>query len=240
MLWQIILTAAGIFCLAYYGLICVTLGKWDSTFSRFWVMAGIVLIVMGQVSENSGARFPLFLILAAATGIFVFTQIRIILGMYAGAKKKCTVVIVLGAHVEGRRISESLKKRLDRAYEYYTGNPDLLLIVSGGKGRGEEITEAEAMKKYLLYRGIPSGNIVCEDRSTTTKENLIYSGRLIQNREMTVGIVTNNFHMYRASAIARRLGYSSIVSIPCGCPPVLFINYMVREFFAVWKMWLCR
>lgn len=240
MLWQIILTAAGILCLAYYGLICAVLRKWNTTFSRFWIAAGILFGVCGQVPENSGARRPLFFFLAGAAVLFIYTQIRIIQGMYAGRTDSCSVLIVLGAHVEGREISESLRRRLARAHQYYIDDPRVRIIVSGGKGKGEDITEAEAMKDYLLQKGVPEDKILCEDRSTTTRENLLYSFRYLQSPREAAGIVTNNFHVYRALALARRLGYERTIPVPCGCPPVLLVNYMVREFFAVWKMWLTR
>lgn len=240
MLWQIVLTAAGILCLVYYALICAAVGKWDTTFSRFWPVAGILLGACGQIPENSGARHPLFLLLTGAAVLFVYTQIWIIRGMFAGRTGRCSVLVILGAHVEGRKISESLRRRLERAYTYYLDHPDIQMIVSGGKGKGEDISEAEAMRRYLLAKGVPEEKILCEDQSTTTKENLKYSRRYLPDPTGETGIVTNNFHMYRAVSLAHRLGYGKVVPIPCSCPPVLFGNYMVREFFAVWKMWLIR
>ena len=78
-----------------------------------------------------------------------------------------------------------------------------------------------------------------EDERREIKRKEFNFCRLVSGKE-TVGIVTNNFHAYRAFALARRLGYERVLPVPCGCPPVLFVNYMVREFFAVWKMWLSR
>ena len=143
--------------------------------------------------------------------------------MVSSRKRNLPYLIVLGAQVRGRKLSSSLYRRIERARLYLTGNPETVVIVSGGQGKGEEVTEAFAMRQYLLEHGIEEKRIFMEGCSTTTEENLKFSAEYISDLKIPVGIVTNNFHMYRA---------------PAGCPPVFFINYMVREFFALAKMML--
>ena len=94
------------------------------------------------------------------------------------------------------------------------------------------------MEYYLNSHGIEEERILREENSRTTNENLAFSSAYIKDMHMPVGIVTNNFHMYRACCYARKLGYTNIHAVPAGCKPVLFLNYMVREFFAVLKMWI--
>jgi len=67
---------------------------------------------------------------------------------------------------------------------------------------------------------------------------LKFSKRYMNCKEADVGIVSNNFHLYRACAYARRLGYGHPYPLAASCHPALLVNYMVRECFAVWKMWL--
>ncbi|MEI3193353.1 MAG: YdcF family protein [Lachnospiraceae bacterium] len=92
-------------------------------------------------------------------------------------------LVVLGAQVRGTVPSRALKKRLDTAAEYLGKNLETKVVVSGGKGAGEEITEAEAMENYLLELGIEKDRIIMEDRSTTTSENLRYTGELIDREK---------------------------------------------------------
>lgn len=179
---------------------------------------------------------PLLVFLLA----ILFTCLLIGSGMREREKRACRYLIVLGAQVSGSRITDSLKRRLDRAKEYLVQNEGALVIVSGGRGKGEDVTEAEAMASYLMENGIAKERIFLEDQSRTTKENLLFSATLMKETGSPVGIVSNNFHLYRALQYAKAAGYSDVCPIVAGCNPVLFVNYMVRECFAVWKMWLTK
>ncbi len=106
-------------------------------------------------------------------------------------------IIVLGAQVRGRKITDSLKRRLDCASEYLKEHPDVHVIVSGGQGKDEEVTEAYAMARYLECEGLDRRRIVQEDVSVNTLENLKFSRNLIADVDTPVGIVSNNFHVYR-------------------------------------------
>lgn len=147
-------------------------------------------------------------------------------------------IIVLGAQVRGRKITDSLKRRLDCASEYLKEHPDVHVIVSGGQGKDEEVTEAYAMARYLECEGLDRRRIVQEDVSVNTLENLKFSRNLIADVDTPVGIVSNNFHVYRGCVYAKRAGFKEPFPIPASCHPLLFPNYFVRECFAVWKLWL--
>lgn len=230
----------GILCFAYYFLMCIMLRKWDSTFTRFWPAAGVCFLIAermrlkGAVPELLcvGGVFLIFLI------IFVLAECRILLGMIPCQEKNLPYLVILGAQVRGRKLSGSLRRRVEKAAQYLLDNPYTAVVVSGGQGKGEEITEASAMRQYLIGRGISDGRIFLEENSTTTEENLRFSSVYIRDLSLPVGIVTNNFHMYRACCYAKRLGYQNPKAVPAGCHPVFFVNYMVREFFALIKMLL--
>ena len=170
--------------------------------------------------------------------VFFVTEGRIIIGMIGRKSAQCSWIIILGAQVHGRVITDSLFRRLEKAIDYLEMHPKTKVIVSGGQGKGEDISEAKAMEEYLLARGIKKERIFLEAESKTTQENLKFSARYIETHKDHVGIVSNNFHLYRACQYARNQGYSNPYPIAAGCHPVLFVNYMVREFFAVWKMWV--
>ena len=89
-----------------------------------------------------------------------------------------------------------------------------------------------------MKHGVPKEKIFLENRSTSTRENLRFSRKYADAEKDRVGIVTNDFHIYRSSLIARQEGYQNIIMIPAGSNPVFQINYLVREFFAVVRTWM--
>lgn len=116
---------------------------------------------------------------------------------------------------------------------------NIKIIVSGGQGNGEDISEAQAMYDYLVQNGIPADIIIKEDRSTNTEENFRFSEKFIEDKSAKIGIVTNNFHIYRAKKLAHAKGLDNITGIPASSDNVLFINYMVRESIGIVKDYLC-
>lgn len=118
-------------------------------------------------------------------------------------------LIVLGCGVRGERVSLTLKRRLDAALAYANENPDTIVIVSGGQGKGEDIPEAEAMRRYLVSCGLPEGRIRAEEESDSTYTNFLNSKRIIEKEIGTnakVLFVTTRFHVLRAERVARSLG----------------------------------
>ena len=149
-------------------------------------------------------------------------------------------VVVLGAQINGDQPSLTLKKRLDRAYEYMTEHPQATVFVSGGQGPDETQTEASVMAAYLERRGIAPERIVCEEQASDTRENLIFSAELAQARGVdtaSVLIITSDFHMARAKYIARTLGMTPYGLTSATAPWVLKVNYELREVFAFVKAW---
>ena len=94
------------------------------------------------------------------------------------------------------------------------------------------------MAEYLAKSHVPEEKIFLEDKSTSTRENLRYSRRYVDAEKDCVGIVTNDFHIYRSSIIACQEGYKNIIMISAGSNPVFQVNYLVREFFAVVRTWI--
>ncbi|GAA2002520.1 YdcF family protein [Catenulispora subtropica] len=155
-------------------------------------------------------------------------------------------VVVLGAGLlGGRRVSPLLASRLERGravFESLDPQASPMLIVSGGKGSDERLSEAEAMADYLVERGFPAERLILEDRSRTTEENLVFSAELMR-RERPSGyrsvVVTNDFHSYRAALIASDLGVPAQV---VGSPTAAYFlpSATIREFIAVfvryWKV----
>ena len=75
-------------------------------------------------------------------------------------KKNLDYIIVLGAHVDGTRMTLALLERARRALLYLEENPGTKAVLSGGKGDGENISEAEAMYCYLTGHGINGDRLI--------------------------------------------------------------------------------
>lgn len=146
---------------------------------------------------------------------------------------KVKYLIILGAGLKGDIPSEVLKYRLNKAVEYYKENPNTIFIVSGGQGKDESISEAEAMEIYLSKRGIPIKNIIKEDKSTSTYENLKFSDEIIKQKGITgdIAVMSNSFHMYRVKIISKKLNFP-LKTVYAKTPAIVFPNYMLREYFA--------
>ena len=139
-----------------------------------------------------------------------------------------STVVVLGTQVRGSVPSLSLQRRLDKAVEYLNSHPEAPCIVSGGQGPGEDISEAEAMYRYLVRRGIEENRIYKEDRSVNTAQNLAYSAQIIRKEGLPgqVAIVTERFHELRGGLEARRNGLEA-GAVPCESA------WFFRECFAI-------
>lgn len=137
--------------------------------------------------------------------------------------------------MKGEYPSRSLRERLEVAEEYLENNPETVAILSGGQGKGEEISEAECMYRYLTDTGISEKRLIVEDRSATTVENLDFSRQFLEQETDSVGLITNNFHIYRSVRIARKAGYHRVCGIAASSGPILLPHYLVREFFALTK-----
>lgn len=232
------LLIVGVFCILYYLVLLIYSRRLSSTFAGFWLVTGGAHLILGCAPFSSFGYRVLGCFFAGSWIFFLFVERKIFRGMLKRPAEKLDCIIVLGAQVRGTWITNSLKRRLDAALEYLEKYPDTKIIVSGGQGPGEEISEAAAMADYLSTHGIKRSQILCEDRSTSTRENFRYSKQFIDAEHETTGIVTNDFHICRASMIARMEGYRKLRPIPASTNPVFQLNYLVREFFAILALML--
>lgn len=150
----------------------------------------------------------------------------------------CDYLVVLGAGVRGTEPSHILQNRIDAAVSYLTEHPDVICVVSGGKGSGEDISEAQCMFDHITAAGIAPDRVWMEDQSTSTRENLIFTLSLIEEKTGTrpekLAVLSNEFHLYRAGLLAEQCGIS-IAGVPARTDYwSLRINYTLREIVAVW------
>lgn len=145
------------------------------------------------------------------------------------------VIVVLGCKVNGEKPSRMLRRRLDAAYDALQKQPDTLCIVSGGQGSNEKISEAQAMKNYLVDKGIDESRIIMEDNSTSTYENIQFSLKILDEMGMShdMTLVTDGFHQYRASLIAKSQGVENVTAYSAYTEPRYLFTYWVREWLGL-------
>lgn len=151
-------------------------------------------------------------------------------------------LIVLGAGLHGEVPSASLLARLETAYAYLTEHPAAVAVLSGGQGPDENITEAEAMRRYLTERGIDNERLLLEENSHNTRENLRFSRELLLANNYSlegIAVLSNGFHLYRAKILAAQEGLV-VETLAAPLPKIfgLSFNCYFREYFAVVKMYL--
>ena len=123
-------------------------------------------------------------------------------------------------------------QRIDAAAEYLMANPDTVCIASGGQGDDEGISEAGCIRRYLINYGIDPERVLLEDKSTSTLTNIENSLKLLPEGAENIGIVTNDFHIFRALATARHVSALNFSGISAPSTGYGFTHYAMREFFA--------
>ena len=199
---------------------------------------GVPLILLGAFMHHMNGGFwgflKWFLIVCYALGTVYLIATGVLMGTAAKRADKvdADALIVLGAAVHGDRVTWVLSNRLDTAAEYLDAHPDAICVVSGGQGDGESVTEASAMKKYLVERkGVAPDRILEEDCAENTRENFAFSKAMIEERLGTgakIAFVTTDFHVFRAGRVAKKAG---IDAAGIAAPDVWYIriNNFLRE-----------
>lgn len=242
-----IIVAIGIFFIIYYIVLTAIMGP--VVFSRYLLYFGVLLIFISIIYKKyeNNIRFKKILFRIKAFIIFSLIFFLIIEAFIAGyAFEKNTddndYLIIFGAGLRGETMTMTLRQRMEDSYNYLKNNDNWkYIVVSGGKGPGESISEAEAMERYLLSKGIDKSRIIKEDKSTSTYENLLFSKFLIEEHsnkdidDVDVKLATSNFHSLRTYLLAKNSGYKKITSYGCRINPIFIPTYYIREFFAIVK-----
>lgn len=241
-LWIIV----SVLCFLYFLFCCLSVG-FRSAFNYVWLFGALACAIvfftirgmhMGKISLPMWFKIGFVVAFTIACVFFFALEGLVASKMFAYADDGAEYVIVLGAHVKGDVVSRILRQRLDAAYEYVMRpeNSNTKIIVTGGKGRGENIAEGDAMKKYLVDRGVKPDRIFVEKTSTDTNENLENAKSLyIDDASKRIIIVSSNFHMYRSLRLAKARGLGNCEGIAAPCSLGMLPNYMVREAVGITK-----
>ena len=200
-----------------------------------------------QVTESNVWLVELVRVFVAIGIFFAVELVMYFLTTFANSvhlrRHKFDHIIVLGAGLIGEKVTLLLASRINRSIAVWKKQEKpYYLIMSGGQGADEVISEAEAMKRYAVEQGVPEELIIMEDQSTNTEQNLQNSYGIIKDRypesNHRAAIVTNYFHIFRAVVLARKMGYKCV---GYGARTKLYysLNDFIRDFIGyvvlTWK-----
>ena len=239
--------------LALAGAALMTVRPWGMRFSGFLLAGLAAVLVMALLLDRWAAAsktgrlcrrvFQTALTLALVSLICIESYV-INIGRSDLSALPADAVVVLGAGANGTQPSLSLYTRLTVALDYLEENPDVPVVLTGGRGYGEEITEAQCMYDWLTARGVDPARLILEEQAGNTAENFAFSRKLLEEQgidpaEDRVAVVTNDFHIARSRLIAARQGYGYAFGVPAELPWLhLEVNYYLREAFAMVKTWI--
>lgn len=178
-----------------------------------------------------------WLVIFVITFIVVIFMILYLILKYEkiGYDKFCEYVLVLGAKILDKDTPcKVLENRLLKAVDYLKKFKDSKVIVSGGKGIDEEVSEGYVMKKYLMKNGIDENRIFIEDSSTNTFENLKNTRNIIGNIDEIL-IITSKYHLLRSKILAKRVGFKKVYLIGSDVSKISRKRNLIREVFAIIK-----
>ncbi|MBO5112042.1 MAG: YdcF family protein [Lachnospiraceae bacterium] len=241
----VVLFLVGIAFLIYFLCVAFFVGH-GTNFYFIWLILAVVVMTFAILLKRGFfiAHFPLWIrrtfVILLCMGVMIFGIVEgfIISGFSMKGQPGADYVIVLGAQMKADGPSKALQYRLDEAIRYLNENPSSKVIVSGGQGSDEHISEAQGMYEYLVEKGIEKDRIIKEDKSVNTTQNLAFSAEYLDRERDSVAVVTNNFHVFRAVKIAEKAGYQNVCGIAAKGEPFLQTNNMMREFFGVMKDFL--
>jgi len=249
-----------VFFISSFGLLALSIGlflnakillkKEGRKFSNcLTLILGIALLVLSFVQIINPERFlsihfkPLY---AGATLIVVYFFLHLtnfltayLLYQLNRPKYNQDFIIVLGSGLINDKVPPLLASRIQKAIDFYRKQTSAAfpptILFSGGKGSDENISEAEAMQKFALERGIPLEHTLTETESVNTYQNMLFSKRIMESlkgREYNSIFTTNNFHLFRASLYAKKVGLKS-QGIGSKTAFYYWPNAMIREYIAI-------
>lgn len=205
---------------------------------NFLTVAMGAVILLTVLLFKKLAKWLKTVLIAGISIAVVFSSFLIIYGKSDNVTYREDAVIVLGAAVHGKTPSLTLKRRLDTAVEYHNQNPDAVIVVSGGQGAQEDITEAEAMQNYLVDKGVAADKIIKEEKATSTYENFAFSKEILTEHfgdDYTAAFITNEYHTLRAGLCAKRAGIENITHAHSNTNLSYLVSGVLRECLAVVK-----
>ena len=205
------------------------------------IIAWFCALPVALASDMPGVLigFVLALTVCGAWFFLSFTALLLYSWFYRALprKRRYDFIVIHGAGLIGEELTPLLRGRVDRAHDLWVAQgKQAILVPSGGQGADEVISEAEAMARYLRSLGVPDSQIILEDSSTTTWENLINSRDLIaglaQGGSPRSALVTSDYHVFRTAMYARAVGFNAD-GLGSKTAFYYFPTAFIREFIAI-------
>ena len=215
--------------------ICLLGGEAVLLFGDYYVSGSLKEIIIHEMLINLFAAFYLYF-----ECMLIGTIIAdIIVVRYEPDKDKDYLIILGCKNQRDGRPTPLLAGRVDRALEFRKAQIEStgkipVMIPSGGKGADEPVPESESMKNYMLEKGVPEDQILMEDNSRNTYENMLFSKKLIEERDpdAKMAFFTTNYHVFRSGLLARRV---KMRAVGAGAKTKWYFwpNAAVREFVGI-------
>lgn len=174
----------------------------------------IVWPVIGDLGTQKWQTLLYAIVSFAVVYLFVlmamYTLSAVVNLIHIRKKRKLDYIVVLGCGIRGKQVTPLLAGRIEKGIRLLKYNPEAKLLLSGGQGPGEEIPESHAMASYAGENGVAEDRIIIEDQSVSTRENLLFSRKLMENENPRIGIVTTSYHVFRALILAKQCEISCI------------------------------
>lgn len=229
----LVLAAFFKFCLRGFGMTAICF---------FCLAACDAVFALLDMKKARRTRLALILVLVFGMGCFLAGEIPVLADARSAKDTTADYLIVCGAGVTGSRPSLSLMDRIDGAYDWLTAHPEGKAVLSGGQGPGEDLSEAQCMFDWLTDRGVDPGRLILEDGSSSSRENLENSLTLIAagggDAGGRIAVLSSEYHLHRLSWMAEKLGFEAVPVAAPTSNPFIFLNYAIRESFAMWELWV--
>ena len=188
-------------------------------------------------------RRTLGLLILAAGSIYTIALVMVLFVSQQDQRQPADAIVVLGAAQYNGRPSPVFRARLDHALQLYREGLAPRLVVTGGVGRGDTMSEATVARHYLLNRRVPPEAVVSQPQGRSTQASMTaVAGWLEAAHLRRVILVSDPFHMFRLRLEARRTGLEAYTSPTDSSPisdnPVLELRYLAAEALKIPVAWL--
>ncbi len=199
-------------------------------------------VFAGGVRKACAAHAPLkhftvfLLVLMCAGALWSAAMTACMAAAVKAEPPQSATVLVLGSKASGRIPSADLWARIKTAAAYLKKHPSASCVACGGQGKGESASEASIIRENLIKDGVESGRIFTDGKSVNTEENIRNALKIIKNSGLDgrLAIVTDDYHEFRACAIAKNLG-ADPYAVPAKTPPYILSACWAREVLAITK-----
>ena len=197
----------------------ISLAAFDVRFSLFSWKRNKLSYVLGVCSRVT---------VVAICAVFISLSAAIIISGNVKETTQVQTVCVLGLSIDGDKLPDDLVFRLEETLAYHASHPEVTFILSGGNSDDPERTEGAQMAKYLIEKGFDPAKLVVEDKAKTTVENFKNTANIVDASE-PLGVITNDYHVFRANKIAKKQGFAKTVKIPAASTPFTYLENVEWE-----------